>query len=38
LSPPHIVLELRHVSFTGEIVRGRVVPMNKKAWAAELKK
>lgn len=24
--------------FTGKIVRGRVVPMNKKAWAAKLKK
>jgi hypothetical protein len=24
--------------FTGKFVRGRVVPMNKKAWAAKLKK
>ena len=24
--------------FTGKLVRGRIVPMNKKAWAAKLKK
>jgi hypothetical protein len=24
--------------FTGKVVRGRIVPMNKKAWAAKLKK
>jgi hypothetical protein len=34
----HIVLELRHASFTGKLVRGRVVPMNKKARPAKSKK
>jgi len=38
LSCRHIVPELRRASFTGKIVRDRVVPMNKKAWAAKLKK
>jgi hypothetical protein len=34
----HIALELRHVSFTGKIVCGRVVPMHKKSMGGEVKK